>query len=331
MDYQSIRNKLLVPLEDRELVSLIKEISFKFTQKREDIGDYVLDEKMVSAYAAFYLPTNLPKFDFLMSQLSVETRDQLKECTFIDYGCGPGTYGLGFNKTFDSRKIQFIDKSSLMLQQAQKIIGDGFKFLNEYQEVEGKKCLFFGNSLNEMELSYIEKLIEKIDPDFIGFIEPGTKEFFSKALEIRSYLARKEYGIHFPCSSNLLSCPMEKKKREDWCHQVLYVTHDQELEKISQMSKLDRRTLPFISHFYEKGISKNQKARLVRFIKETKFSYIWEVCYDLELLRIEFMKKGLIKKKIPKIPIGSEIRFKVLKEIKDGPQRVEILNQDELF
>jgi hypothetical protein len=45
---------------ESDLVTAIQEISRKFTTDRAKIGDYLKDERLVSAYTAFYLATNGP-------------------------------------------------------------------------------------------------------------------------------------------------------------------------------------------------------------------------------------------------------------------------------
>ncbi|MFZ8932977.1 MAG: small ribosomal subunit Rsm22 family protein [Bacteriovoracaceae bacterium] len=343
MDYSKIRDLLLHPLDDVELVRRVKILSENFTVKREKIGEYVLDEKQVSAYAGFYLPTNLPKLKFLLDQLPLKVREQISNCHIIDFGTGPGTYALGFCDYFKKLpEIHLVDQSSIMLDQAKKIFSHMFpsqeiSASSSLGNIKAETLLFFGNSLNEITLNELWKILEKVKPKFFAFIEPGTRDFFSKALDIRRGMGQRGYCCHFPCPSLNYSCPLEKKKEDDWCHQVIQVTHDQELERISQMAKLDRRTLPFTAHFYElngQHETSPTHGRLIRMIKETKFSYIWELCIqdeNLKNIKVELLKKGLDKKKIKKLATGVEVSFNVLKNLGDGHYRVEVLNLDSLF
>jgi hypothetical protein len=342
LDYSKLRDLLLCPLDDSDLVRRVKLLSENFTTRREKIGEYTLDKKQVSAYTAFYLPTNIPKINFLLNQLPSEVRENIKKCSLIDYGTGPGTYALGFCDYFEQLPdIHLIDQSSLMLDQAKKLFSEFFPNQkihagSSLSDTGRESLLFFGNSLNEIPLNELWDILEKVRPKYFAFIEPGTREFFSKALDIRRGMGQRGYASHFPCPSLNYSCPLEKKKDDDWCHQIIHVTHDQEIERISQMAKLDRRTLPFIAHLYElegQCEKPSNSGRLIRIIKETKFSYIWELCLqdeNLKNIKVELLKKTIDKKKIKKLSVGIEVSFRILKTLENNTYRVEILNLDNL-
>lgn len=336
----------LLSLSENELLSNLKTLSRNFTLKRELIGEKTYSESGVSAYTSFYLPTNFPKFKFVLDCLPKEFREELKNSTFIDVGSGPGTYSLALLDYFEgnfSEEVMLVDSSELMLEQARKCLGHFFpahkdvSFMKELKpfKTEGKKTLFFGNSLNEMGLQKGLQLIKKINPDFFFMIEPGTKEVFSWVLDLRKEMGRLGYSPLFPCGDLNLSCPLEKKQEDDWCHQVLHTQHDFEVERISQKVGLDRRTLPFISHVYRKPDPKGEKAktafRLIRVLKETKFSYVWEVCFleeGLQTINIEILKKDLSKdekKQMKKIDIGITVHLTKTKELDSDNWRVKLI------
>lgn len=337
----------LLPLSENELISSLKTLSKNFTQKRDLIGEKTYSEMAVSAYTLFYLPTNFPKLKFVLDCLPGDILKLIQESLFIDVGAGPGTYSLALLDYFKgdlNEEIILVDSSDLMQKQAKKCLD---YYYPTHQKIfykkeiptltkEKTKTLFFGNSLNEMGLKKGLELVRKVDPDIFFMIEPGTKEVFSWVLELRREMGRKGYIPIYPCADLNHSCPLEKKLEEDWCHQVLHTQHHSEIERISQKVALDRRRLPFISHVYRKKTEllepSNKSYRLIRALKETKFSYIWEVCFYDETLktkRIEVLKKDLSKadkKSMKNIDIGIGLRFSQVKEIDTENWRVKLLN-----
>jgi hypothetical protein len=154
--------------------------------------------------------------------------------------------------------------------------------------------MLFGHSANEMGTQEVMKYIEEINPDHILFVEPGTKDFFFKMLEIRKKLISKGYEILFPCKEST-DCPLANQS-QDWCHQFLQVKQDPEIERLSQMAKKDRRLLPLTVQAFS---LKNKKifdgVRVVRVFPETKFSFEWEVCEKNIIHHYQVMKRGLSK------------------------------------
>ena len=125
LNYEHIYQNLLTPLSETKLISELKEISKNFTINRDKIGEYVVSKEMVSAYTSFYLPTNIPKFYFLMNQLPEKIRQRIGELDFLDVGTVPGTYLVAHDHYFkNGKRLYGLDSSSLMLEQAKKLLGD---------------------------------------------------------------------------------------------------------------------------------------------------------------------------------------------------------------
>lgn len=340
MNYNEIKKRLLHELSDHQLVSHLKKISKNFTSNRDKIEDYLLGEENVSAYAATYLPSNMKKFDFILDQLPSKIIDSFNEYDFYDIGAGPGTYSLAFLERFsNSRKGELfvIDKSELMIKQARKLISGIFPgaenvhYSFPVKKSSNKKILFFGNSINEMGASEFFKIVNELVPEVIFFIEPGTKQFFEQALLIRKDRIKKGYQVAYPCMSTA-GCPLANV--DDWCHQILRTTYEQKLERIFQMAQIDRRTMSLISHLYIKeGELDSTKARIVRFIRESKFSFDYQVCIcdelsQLRIIEFEVLKKGMSKselKTFSKTSVGQYLKFEVIKEISDKRWRVSLM------
>ncbi|MBP9680999.1 MAG: hypothetical protein KBD76_06315 [Bacteriovorax sp.] len=306
-----------------EIVKLVSEMSLKFTKKREQISDYVFEHRHVSAYTSFYLPTNLPKMQFILSKLPLSILEDFKNRPFIDMGCGPGTYSLAYKLLMNiSSHVEIIgvDSSQLMLDQAQKIMKgffpkDKFESFRKFSEKKSNSILFFGHSINEMGIEKALDMIMTIDPEYVLWIEPGTSELFIDLLKLRESLV-EHYEVLYPCSSNA-HCP------NHWCHQVLRTTHDPSIERLCQLVGLDRKILPMTGHVYRrksKQVALSNSPTVIRYIQETKFSFEYEVCFvekdENKNAIIEIQKKHLTKEEekfFKNSNVGEKISFDIEK------------------
>ncbi|MDD4976585.1 MAG: small ribosomal subunit Rsm22 family protein [Bacteriovorax sp.] len=325
LSLEQIRPHLLVNISEPEMVKLIIEMSAKFTKKRDQISDYVLEHRHVSAYTAFYLTTNIPKLHFLLSKLPGDVLDDFKNRPFIDMGSGPGTFSLAWKmlmKTPGHVEMIGVDHSQIMLDQATKIMNgffpkDKFQTVRKFEEQKSNSILFFGHSINEMGRQKAQDHIMTIDPEYVMWIEPGTSEIFPELIKLRDVML-DHYDVLYPCPGNA-ACPNE------WCHQVLRITHDPSIERLSQLVSLDRKILPMTAHVYRRK-SKTpvviSAATVIRYIQETKFSFEYEVCHLVEGQNknsiIEIQKKQLTKDEIKHFKnsnVGDRLSFEVEKMV----------------
>jgi ribosomal protein RSM22 (predicted rRNA methylase) len=310
---------------ESDLLKAIEELSRKFTTDREKISDYLKDERLVSAYTAFYLMTNLPKLGEVMKWMPEEWKKDLSQSTLIDLGAGPGTFSLAWKELFGTKNFLQIESSPVMRKQARKL-WDGLHDSNEMKQEgnpAGQKILLFGHSANEMGTDTALGYIEKFSPDHILFIEPGTKDFFAKMLTIRSALLSSGWHVLYPCPEET-ECPM--KGTENWCHQFIHVTHDPEVERLSQMMKLDRKLLPLTVQAFSKKAYPRVEERLVRVYPETKFSFEWQVCHHNLLEDYQVMKRGMDKateKRVGNILAGAGVKSELDKEV-SGKKRIKL-------
>jgi hypothetical protein len=315
---------------ESDLLKAIEEISIKFTKDRNKIGDYLKDPRLVSAYTAFYLLTNFPKLNEVLKWMPSDWIEELKNCDFIDLGAGPGTFSLAWKELGAKGDFYQVELSQLMREQGKKI-WEGFHQEKLYQGIkwewktEKPRFLLFGHSANEMGAAAAISYIEKINPDHILFIEPGTKDFFPAMLEIRNYLLSHDHAVLYPCP-NSLECPM-KNSAEDWCHQFIQIKQDAEIERISQMARKDRKLLPLTVHAYSKTFkTKNPAERIVRVLPETKFSMEWEVCHENILEHYQIMQRDLSKKvskELSGLLAGVSVETEVVK-ILERSKRVKV-------
>lgn len=308
---------------DAELVKAISEISHKFTSERSRINDYLNDPRLVSAYTAFYLLTNIPKLSLVLKWMPEEWFEILKQCDFIDLGAGPGTFSLAWKEYANmSGDVYQIEQSQLMKEQGKKI-WNAFHANTLFQSTDWnwktsrEKFLLLGHSANEMGSEAVMQYIKKILPEHILFIEPGTKDFFPKMLKIRNALMDSGYQVLFPCPKQE-ACPMQGQDT-DWCHQFIQVKQEAEIERISQMAKLDRKLLPLTVQAFSKTFKvENPSERLVRVFEETKFSFEWEVCHDNKIEFYQVMKRNLSRqqtKEVGLIKAGAPVNTEVVKNL----------------
>ena len=314
LNLEELKPHLLIPnITEAEIVKYIKEMSVKFTSRRNQISDYVLEHRQVSAYASFYLPTNMPKLHFLLSKLSEEVLEDIKNRPFIDVGCGPGTFSLAYKMLMGvGAHVEMIgvDTSQIMLDQATKILNgffpkDKFQAVRKFSEKKSSSILFFGHSINEMGIERAQDQIMMIDPEYVMWIEPGTSEIFHDLKKLRTHLT-EQYDVLYPCPTSE-ACP------NSWCHQVLRTSHQASVERLSQLVSLDRKVMPLVAHVYRRKTKltiTDDRATVVRYLNETKFSFEYEVCFSENGKNknavIEIQKKHLSK--------DEEKHFKKLKK-----------------
>ncbi len=316
---------------ESDLLKAIAEISVKFTRDRGNISDYLNDPRLVSAYTAFYLLTNIPKLQEVLKWMPATWIAELKSCDLVDVGAGPGTFSIAWKELGGTGNIFQIETSGPMREQGKKI-WEGlyperlFQSSRWESKSDKPRFLIFGHSANEMGPDTAIRYIDEINPDHILFIEPGTKDFFPKMLKIRNHLLKKSFHVLYPCPKPL-ACPMEGTA--DWCHQFIHVRQDPEIERISQMAKLDRKLLPLTVQAFSRTFSyENPEERVVRVLPETKFSHEWEVCHDNELQHYQLMKRDFSKedsRALSSLLAGEAVVTEVIKNV-EKTRRVKLQN-----
>ncbi len=330
-------------ISEAKIIKCVDEMSYRFTQKRDELVQYTLDRQAVSAYSMLYMPTNIPKLSFVLDSLSLDILEIFKQADLIDYGSGPGTFSIAWLQYFSQYQghITCIDQSDLMLEQAQKIMSGLFPersdiafrtSLSAYVKNERRPLvLLFGHSLNELGIEKGLELIKKINPDFILLMEPGTKSFFSQMIQLRQSLLLSHYHIHYPCYSEnacAVAC-----RTDDWCHQVIQLTHPPDVERLCQMANLDRRHMPMIAFvFGKKPLQENLgRVRYLQLIEENKFSFVLAVCMEEQgkncYRQLQVMKRNLTNgecKELRHLSRGRELLIECDKVIAEDYWRVKI-------
>ncbi len=320
---------------ESELVQAIDELSDKFTRNRERITDYLREPRLVAAYTAFYSLTNIPKLHEVLRWMPPAWVEELQRSTLVDLGAGPGTFSLAWRQEGATGPVYQVEHSALMREQAAKLwsaFGDGQLVQGQRWEwnVPHSKLLLFGHCANEMDVPTAIRYIDAIDPDHVLFIEPGTKEFFGKMLELRAHLLGAGHSVLFPCPLPA-ACPMQGS--DDWCHQFIHVRQDSEVERLTQLARKDRKLLPLTVQAFSRTFrADNSRERVVRVHPETKFGHEWDVCHDNQLQRYQLLKRDLTKsesKTLGELRAGAAVVTEIIKETEQYT-RVKLIKYDKL-
>lgn len=339
IELEKLKHSLLSNVSEDEISKRLNDISNTFNIDRKKIEKMYSDEKNISSYAYFYLPTNMYKMKFLFDFLNDDILTYLKNSTIIDIGTGPGTYIFSLIELLGASGNQYIgvDTNKHMLKQAHKIQNNLYpnsnvQWTSSIPKFDNEECtLIFGNSANEMGHMKTLKLINETAAKLVIFIEPGTKDVFHEMKIIREKLISNGFSIDFPCPSSK-SCPMSE---DNWCHQMIKLSLPYDLERLGQKIKKDRTKMPAIIHVYRKrGKSEcvDNEARVIRLEKKAKHALLWNICEASDesnvFHRIEIPKKGLSKKKMKELEAmstGFSINFEVEKVISENLKRVKLL------
>lgn len=251
-----------------QIYKSIEKIHHTFTQDRENISDLYKDPLIVLAYAYYYMPTNWPKLEYLVNQLSHPCKEILLHHPLVDFGSGPGTYSLYFKLLFPNfdKAIYQIEKSKEMIIIANKLYKE-FNITNpliQMQELRldiPKNCtLLLGHCLNEIKWEKTLDLINKITPSNILIIDNGTPELSNQLNMLREELFKLNYNNYYPCPNKVSKCPTS------WCHQIIKIKNPPPyIQSINHHLRLKRNILPATLHFYSnyeinenKGKAKNR-------------------------------------------------------------------------
>lgn len=331
MNLKELESELVYKFRNEaELIKSVKELSLNFTQNRNDIGNYLEDPRLVSAYVMFYLTTNIPKLPILLDRIKTE---QFKYYDVIDVGCGPGTYLFAWSDYFKKNfkgKLYGVDTSATMRKQGELLRKNFFpkgniEFLDNEMDLpkkENPRLLIFTNSFNEMDIEIAKAYVKNINPDVIMFLEPGTKDSFHNVMNYRKELLDSGFNVNYPCSQNM-ECPLLE---DDWCHQYANVKLDPDVERLTQLVKKDRRHQPVLFHVYSKVSESKSEYMILQKLGESKFGFEWRICFDNKVEVYQLLKRGLSKseqKRVLGITAGDVVNFSVDKVLGDEKIRIK--------
>lgn len=318
-----------------DLLKSIRQVQENFTSNRSNLEEYWDSKKLIAAYSSYYFPTNVSKANFIINIVKNEKRELLtnfKNLEFIDFGAGPGTYSFAFSNEHLFKSYNIVDHSPYMIEQAKAFSelytkNTKLEYWNEIPKHLKNQVLFFGHSLNEMNLQNFNHLIESLDPEYIMLLEPGTKHGFQNIIDVKNAL-EKEYSCLYPCDPQVKGCPLAET--ENWCHFKAYAIHDQSIERLSQLLKIDRRVMPLVFHIYRKKMRMNNESshvRILRLLRETKFSLDFEICMGRDVRTFICLKKFYSKKEIKQIKYlsGNKVKVEMSSKSSDAELKGKII------
>ena len=325
---------LLRPLSDARFKKEMAVLNDRFTAHRNALTGYGDDAEQVSAYAAFYLPTNMKKLPFILSQLTQFPIANGQPLEVVDFGCGPGTYSFALYEYLQTQlreetrpsespaisewkpsevTFRFVDTAPLMLQQARRIQEGMYPdMVADYHHglpsssPGTQRLMLFGNVMNELGADGFNAIFPSLHADVMICIEPGTLASFQVMSRIRRRVLEAGYRVLYPCSASM-DCPIDGHGTE-WCHQVLKASLEPAVARLGQLASLDRTVMPFIGHVYAKdsalaprrpAATGVQRGVLFRLKTHSKHAFFWELCVQtpsgLQLQKVELSKRGLSK------------------------------------
>jgi ribosomal protein RSM22 (predicted rRNA methylase) len=323
---------------EKELVDSIHELVHLFNYERHSISAYLENPRLVSAYAMFYMSTNIGKLQQILNLIPVLKQD-LEELTFVDIGSGPGTFLYEYKKiAMTQKKVYGVEISQAMRDFSQQFLGsyfneNEFEISSEVPKIKDATLICFTNSFNEMGVEKALSYIKRLNPKAILFIEPGTKETFQKILEIREKLILDDFAVEYPCPSSG-SCPLINSSK-DWCHQFVRLNHSDEIKRLCQLVQKDRSLQSLSLFYFRTQENSKHSTRILRKYPHQKHGIVLDICrfednfnklYKFESLKRNYSKSQF--KKYDKMMAGEEIDFEVTKIINDHLIRGKIIDQE---
>ncbi|MCO4755923.1 MAG: hypothetical protein KC478_15690 [Bacteriovoracaceae bacterium] len=101
LSFEELRPYLLHQFKNEsQMLSSIEEVGKFFNFYRDNLDKYLNEERLVSAYCAYWLTTNYPKL-FEVLKLLPKSFDISSFDRVVDIGTGPGTFMLALDEVLN--------------------------------------------------------------------------------------------------------------------------------------------------------------------------------------------------------------------------------------
>lgn len=303
---KDLLNKLFIEsgIKPSQLKDRIERLSKGYIGSKFNIND----ELDSIAYSLYFLPENIPKLYFVLSEVFERFNQYFNRVRIVyDIGCGTGTSSLVLRKIFhDRRKIILLDKNKIMLDMARKIhnkmededfdiiCGD---FLQNFR-VPGTESLFILMNVLSENIERQDEIVERIKDmliansnNLIVLIEPVNQRAQTILMEIRKEF--KDY-IVAPCLFKT-DCPLIKREN-DICH--FNIKQDISI-KLQVVINAGHR----MSKFYYLVLasselrSEDSLVRVLEYPHMTKYGFDIRVCNGSDVFYIKALGKDSTSKR----------------------------------
>ncbi len=235
---------------------------------------YGEDHAFRRGYGIYYLMVNVPKIIYIMEHICPEIRHVP---AMLDWGTGPGTVLLSTmiarirNQCRSSIQLSGIDRSPEFIKLANHMI----KSFREHADVPVKihlnvwdvaqtryhpserfPLVTVSNMMNEIPSNRLEQVIDNAlacvaDQGYLLLMEPALMQTGRNLLVIRERLIGQNVRVIAPCPGQY-ACPA-LTSASDWCHHRLRWQPPAFIERVDQLTGLNKQTLNFSFFILQKG------------------------------------------------------------------------------
>lgn len=246
---------------------------------------YGNDNLLRTAYAAYYLPVNVPKIVEILESMWFRW-DTVQH--ILDIGSGPGTAAVacliarvraGLTSPID---ITVCDHSRDFLELSKKIIilfrrilnipGDDRFFLFDLSSDSDKRDHAYLKTGYDLALAAniiaeIPEIASARLADFFAglvnpgghvvFLEPARRQPARHVTAIRDELTHHGWNVLYPCPASY-PCPL-MSDRKDWCHHRLFWQAPEHISAIDRLIGMEKNLLNFTGFILEKPLETDLK------------------------------------------------------------------------
>lgn len=277
-----------------------------------------------AAFLCYYFPLNYIRNRSVFSHIPETFWEPLK--TVYDYGSGGGTSLLALQdhrpqSDFEYIAVEISEKAHSLYERIKTPEQASVSYKPTMPKIRPHSLGIFSYSLNE--LSQPPNWIS--DFEALVIIEPSTRHFGRRLLELRHQLIDSGYHIWAPCTHHN-SCPLLTYSKKDWCHDRVHWNMPDWFTKIESRLVIKNRTLTH-SYLVASKSPPPKHSHLGRVVGDPlkeKGKTRWLFCRDEEREFLSWLKKqgpspNYQRGDLPNIEIGekkgNELRFNTLDSV----------------
>lgn len=191
-------------------------------------GRHLQPERSIAAYLATRLPATYAVNAAVMAELKQVAPD-FNPQSLLELGAGPGTATLAAMQHYpDLGELTLIEREQSMIKAGKALFAAGpgalpkahwlsFNLPNLPEKLKSPDLVLMSYVVNEMGPARRTELyaqLDKLQPEVIIAIEPGTPEGSQHLIEMRRDFIERNWQVWAPCPHQQ-DCPLAA---DDWCH-----------------------------------------------------------------------------------------------------------------